>query len=156
MSFFTELFGSRHSDRRKRYIIEQVCQIAPRFSTDGGAGVNFDEQHCDWLMIPQYPLPERWKQRWTSLLIIFPEGYPDTPPLGFYLALQLGLKSGGRDGHVFEQGHHGAPTIPGWHWYCVFAQVQQAGGWKPAADPAESDNLWTFLNLVREALTNDE
>ena len=155
MSFLSNLLGVRQPDRRKRYIVEQICQIAPRF-TEGGSGVQFDEQNCDWLMIPQYPLPERWRQRWTSLLIIFPSSYPDTPPTGFYLNQDLGLKSGNQDGHLFDRGFHGAPTIPGWHWYCVLAQVQQGGGWKPAANPTEPDNLFTFLNLVREALTNDE
>ncbi len=143
------------SDRRKKYILTQVYQIAPRFSQDG-PGIEFDDRNADWLIIPKYPMPARWKQRWTSLLIVFPAGYPDTPPTGFYLNLRLGLKSGGRDGHLFTRAYHNAPDIKGWHWYCCLAQLRQSGGWQPAADPTEPDNLWTFLNMVREALTVDE
>jgi hypothetical protein len=29
------------------------------------------------------------------------------------------------------------------------------GAWRPQPDPGRPDNLWTFLNMVREALTND-
>jgi hypothetical protein len=86
-----QLFGRKKADQRRRFITEQVYQIAPRFSQDG-TGVHFDEENCDWLMIPRYPMPERWKQRWTSLLLVFPTTYPVTPPVGFYLRIRLGLK----------------------------------------------------------------
>jgi hypothetical protein len=33
--------------------------------------------------------------------------------------------------------------------------MQAPGAWSPKSDPHQSDNLWTFLTMVREALTND-
>ena len=148
---------SGRDDRRRRYITAQVEQIAPRFSEDG-IGVHYDVEHCNWVLIPKYPMPSRWKQRWTSLLIWFGTGYPDTPPTGFYLNIRAGLKSGGRDKHLFNRSFYDAPDLSaqGWFWYCVRANLQTAGGWQPADDPTASDNLWTFLNLCREALTVDD
>jgi len=142
--------------RRNRYIRSQVYDIAPRWSTDG-VGIQFDEQNCDWLMIPRYPLPERWAQRYSPLLIIFPSQYPDVPPTGFYLKAKLFSKTG-RDPHFFDRTYHDAPdlTAQGWWWYCVLARTDVVGGWKPSDDPLGSDNLWTFLNMVREALTTDD
>jgi hypothetical protein len=105
-------------------------------------------------------MPERWRQRWTKLMILFPAAYPDVPPTGFYLTVRARLKSGGMDKHLFKGGGYyaEAPDLSkdGWHWYCVHAQVQGAGGWKPSADPTSADNLYTFLNMAREALTTDD
>jgi Prokaryotic E2 family E len=146
-------------DRRTRYIQAQAYQLAERFSKDGGSGIQLDEQNYNWLIIPKYPMPERWRQRWTSLMILFPAAYPDVPPTGFYLTIRARLKDGGKDKHLFNGGgfYANAPDLSaqGWFWYCVHAQVQGAGGWQPSSDPAYPDNLFTFLNMVREALSTD-
>jgi hypothetical protein len=150
----------RRLDRRTRYIQSQALQLAERFSKDGGEGIQLDEEGYNWLIIPRYPMPERWRQRWTKLMILFPAAYPDVPPTGFYLTVRARLKSGGMDKHLFKGGgfYAEAPDLSkdGWHWYCVHAQVQGAGGWKPSADPTSADNLYTFLNMAREALTTDD
>jgi hypothetical protein len=152
--------GSERVDRRTRYIQAQALQIAQRFSKDGGEGIELDEQGYNWLVIPRYPMPERWRQRWTKLMILFPAAYPDVPPTGFYLTIRARLKSGEYDKHLFKGGgfYTDAPDLSkaGWHWYCVHAQMQGAGGWRPSTDPTSPDNLFTFLNMAREALTTDE
>lgn len=148
------LFGSQHVDRRKARIDNEVVMIAPRFAQTGG--ILYDEEHGDWLIIPRYPLPARWQQRWCKLLIVFPSAYPDTPPIGFYLNRHFQLKGGGADGHFTGQAYHGAPNLTGhgWYWYCV--QIPPgSGGWTPSADHRQTDNLWTLLNMVRESLSND-
>jgi hypothetical protein len=129
--------------------------IAPRFSSSGG--IFYDEQNKDWLMIPSYPLPKRWKERWCKLMIVFPNTYPETPPIGFYLNKKFHLKSGRRDNHLTGTAHDGAPdlTRQGWHWYCVRIDTDSQGGWQAVPDYTKPDNLWTFLNMVRESLTND-
>jgi hypothetical protein len=152
--------GDDREDRRTRYIRTQAYQLAERFSKNGGVGIQLDEEEFNWLIIPRYPMPERWRQRWTQLMILFPAAYPDVPPTGFYLTIRGRLKSGAKDGHLYKGGGYyaEAPDLSedGWHWYCVHAQVQVAGGWRPSADPAGPDNLFTFLNMAREALTTDE
>ncbi len=154
------LTKSARLDRRTRYIQSQAYQLAERFSKDGGQGILLDEEEYNWLIIPRYPMPERWRQRWTELMIRFPAAYPDVPPTGFYLKIRAGLKSGEKDGHLFRRGGYyaEAPDLSkdGWYWYCVHAQVQGAGGWRPSSNPAYPDNLYTFLNMAREALTADD
>jgi hypothetical protein len=147
-------------DRRTRYIRTQAYQLAERFSKDGGEGIELDEQEYNWLVIPRYPMPERWRQRWTRLKILFPAAYPDVPPTGFYLSIPARLKGGGQDKHLIKRGgiYADAPDLrdEGWFWYCIHAQVQGAGGWQPSSDPAYPDNLFTFLNMAREALSADD
>jgi hypothetical protein len=141
---------------RKLRIQSEVLMIAPRFADRGG--VDFDEANGDWLRIPRFALPERWQHRWAQLLIVFPQTYPVSPPLGFYLDKQFPLAHGGGDPHLTGYGAHGAPNLlaTGWHWYCVRPLSADRGGWRPSADYRAPDNLWSFLALVRDTLTNDE
>ncbi len=168
-SLFRGLFGSpseaprqdtalpgRHPVRsiRNERLLNEIMMIAPRFSQNGG--VYYDEHNFDWIMIPKYALPERWEERWCKLLIIPPAGYPSMPPIGFYLNQKFHLKTGGHDPHNTSTAYHGAPDLlhSGWHWYCVTV-ADGPGGWQPSVDYREKDNLWTFLNMARETLTND-
>jgi hypothetical protein len=142
------------SSLRNERLFNEIMMIAPRFSNVGG--IFYDEENCDWIMIPKYALPDRWEERWCQLLIVPPATYPETPPIGFYLNKRFRLRTGGADPHATGQAYHGAPNLlpGGWHWYCV-RTAEGAGGWKPTADYRQPDNLWTFLNMVRESLTND-
>src|SRR5262245_56766821 len=90
-------FGMSAKDRQKR-IYDEILLIAEHYSIYDG--VHFDEGNCDWLIIPKYPLPARWKDRWCQLLIVFPELYPVSPPTGFYLNKKFRLKDGGTDSHL--------------------------------------------------------
>jgi hypothetical protein len=145
---------SQRNDRRNDRVEKEILMIAPRFASSGG--IFYDDENKDWLMIPRYPLPERWEERWSKLMIIFPNTYPNTPPIGFYLNKKFNLKNG-QDNHFTGSAHHGAPDLlkQGWHWYCVTMKNDSQGGWNPSADHTKPDNLWTFLNMVRESLTND-
>lgn len=149
--------GHADGSRRNRRIDAEVGMIAPRFSRPPYHGVYYDEENRDWLVIPDYPLPARFSQRRCDLLIVFPEGYPDMPPIGFYLNQRFELNSGEHDPHATGKAYHGAPdlTEQGWHWYCVQLDMTARGAWRPMADHRQPDNLWTFLNMVRETLTND-
>lgn len=141
---------------RHTRIMSEVVMIAPRFAESGG--VYFDEENGDWLIIPKYPLPARWGERWCQLLVVFPALYPSTPPNGFYLNKRFPLAAGGADPHLTGAAYHGATNLltQGWHWYCVQVMEAAAGGWSPKPDYREPDNLWTFLALVRDTLTNDQ
>jgi hypothetical protein len=139
---------------RKYRIESEVLMIAEHYSIY--EGVFFDEENCDWLIIPKYPLPSKWKERWCQLLIIFPDVYPVSPPTGFYLNKKFKLKHGGYDSHLIGAAHYGAAdlTAQNWFWYCVTIE-NGPGGWRPSSDYRRSDNLWTFLSLIRDCLTND-
>ncbi|MBN1935635.1 MAG: hypothetical protein JW934_13285 [Anaerolineae bacterium] len=143
--------------RRNRRIDAEVLMIAKRFSRPPYQGIYYDDENRDWLIVPGYPLPARFRERHCDLLIVFPETYPETPPIGFYLNKPFVLHNGQFDPHATGKAYHGAPdlTEQGWHWYCVQMDMQASGAWTPHADPGQPDNLWTFLNMVRESLTND-
>jgi hypothetical protein len=149
-----QVFGSETSaGLRTTRIVNEVLMIAPYFSKH--EGVSYDEENADWLMIPKYPLPARWRERWCSLLIIFPEMYPVAPPIGFYLNRQFQLKSGAQDPHLVGYGAYTAPDLRahGWFWYCVKTADAAAGGWRASPDFRKPDNLWTYLTMIREVLS---
>jgi hypothetical protein len=149
--------GRAPSNRRNQRVDAEVLMIAQRFSHPPYQGIYYDDENRDWLVIPNYPLPTRFQERRCDLLIVFPETYPDTPPIGFYLNRKFNLQQGGHDPHLTSRAYHDAPdlTNQGWHWYCVQMDMRAPGAWRPRPDPGQPDNLWTFLNMVREALTND-
>ena len=154
---FAELRGGvRRSPECTARIRAEIHLVAPRFAKHDG--VDYDEANCDWLMIPSYPLPERrWRARFCKLMVIFPSAYPLTPPVGFFLNHKLTLRNGFHDGHLIGTGLHGAPDISAhqWFWYCVTVNEHARGGWHPSSHYDEPDNLHTYLDLVREVLTND-
>ena len=143
--------------RRNQRIDAEVHMIAQRYSRPPYTGVHYDDEGRDWLMIPHYALPDRFEERHCNLLIVFPETYPETPPLGFYLDKAVPLRAGRRDPHATGRAFYGAPDLldKGWHWYCVRMDMSAPGAWNPQPDPRQPDNLWTYLNMVREALSND-
>ena len=149
--------ASAPSRRRNQRIDAEVLMIANRFSRPPYHGVCYDEANRDWLVIPNYPLPSRFRARNCDLLIVFPETYPETPPIGFYLNQKFSLRDGRNDPHLTSAPYHGAPDLrdQGWHWYCVQMNMQAEGAWQPHADHRHPDNLWTFPNMVPEVLSND-
>src|SRR5262249_50794880 len=141
-------------NNRESRIYNEILMIAEHYSIY--EGVYCDEENFDWLIIPKYPLPAKWESRWCKLLIIFPAGYPITPPIGFYLNRKFKLKNGKADPHLTGSAHDGASDLlaQGWQWYCVRIPQNSAAGWQPSPDYREPHNLWTFLAMVREVLTN--
>jgi len=142
---------------RNRRIDAEMLMIARRFSQPPYHGIFYDDENRDWLVIPNYPLPDRFQERRCDLLIVFPATYPDTPPIGFYLNKRFQLRNGRYDPHATGKAYHDAPdlTEQGWHCYCVQMNMNAPGAWQPQADHQQPHKIWTFLNMVREALTND-
>ena len=137
---------------RNNRVYNEIMMVAPMFNNDGG--IRYDQTNYDWIIIPQYPLPAKWTDAYCQLLILFPNTYPYTPPIGFYLSKELQLYTGGSDPHLLQGVAHDAPEVPGWYWYCVTIQNEQ-GGWRASANYQQPDNLMTYLEMVRESLTND-
>ena len=145
------------TNRRNQRIDAEVQMIAARFSQPPYQGIYYDEVNRDWLVIPNYPLPARFRDRRCDLLIVFPETYPETPPIGFYLNKQFQLRGNRQDPHATGRAYYDAPDLldQGWYWYCVRMDMSAPGAWQPQPDHRKPDNLWAYLNMVREALTND-
>lgn len=149
----TPTFDGRRNALSKAIITEQVYDIAEHLFKQG---VEFDEDDANWLVVPDYFLPIRWKgiARTSPLLISFPMEYPRLPPVGFYLRASLPVSP---NGHFYDGAYHAANKAPlerNWKWYCVYidsehwkpARVKRAGDWK------RGDNLWHYLTLVAESL----
>jgi hypothetical protein len=140
--------GFGRSAHGKLVISEQVVDIAEHLFRQG---VQFDEDGADWLVVPDYPLPDNWRHiaRSTALLVVLPKEYPMLPPVGFYLPDDIPCA---HDSHLMSFAAHGASSAPireGWKWYCVFIEN---GAWRPQRNWRHGDNLFTYFTLIREAL----
>ena len=147
------LTGTPRSHQSKQIITEQVIDVADKLFKQG---VEFDEVDADWLVIPKYQLPSNWHHitnEPTAVMVLFPGDYPRLPPIGFYMPDGLPMA---HDGHFFKAAVHGASNAPiqvGWKWYCVYIHN---GAWRPSRNWRDGDNLWTYFQLIREALGNQE
>lgn len=133
--------------RRELFIKTQVASVAEVLGERHGQAVQLDV-NLRFVLIPCFFLPRRWGTRTTPILIWFPDQYPDIPPHGFYLSQRC------HGPHILRYNVYGdSPDLSdwGWNWYCVNPK-----GWRAHADPMEPDNLWTFLEVVRTSLTEDE
>jgi len=147
-------FGQRSSES-KNVIMEQVIDVAQNIFKNG---VEVDEENMDWVIFPNYVLPEIWgsSSKTTPLMIVFPTEYPRIPPIGFYIKGDIGESP---NGHVYNQAYHSAAKEPieaGWNWYCVYVNH---GSWSPkrvirGGEWKFGDNLYTYLTLISESLSS--
>jgi hypothetical protein len=135
-------------DRRSLYIKAQAASIAEVFGDRYGFPVQLDRK-LSLLFLPRFPLPPRWGERETPLLIEIPAAYPDIPPNGFFLSARC------NGPHVFSRVLHGGTTNfqhLGWNWFCVSCDR----GWRAGPSPLEPCNLWTFLRVVQTSFSVNE
>lgn len=146
------LFWGERTPQSRQIIREQVYEVAEHIFKDG---VDFDESCSNWVVFPKYNLPYAWKgiARSTKMMVVFPTRYPEIPPIGFYLKGDLPVAPGG---HFYDAAYHEAAKSPlqqGWKWYCVYVNP---GSWQPShRDWRRGDNLYTYLTLIKEALSNN-
>lgn len=94
-----------------------------------------------------------------KLLVLLPQGYPMTPPVGVYVDLPYKVSG---ESHLTGKGYHGAPTLTdkGWYWYCHamggFEARRSTQLWQPAAKPDQGHNLATVVAAARVALHGQE
>lgn len=115
-------------------------------------------QHGDelnWVLIPEYPLPDLFNKSHTNLMWNIPAGYPQTAPDDFFVDGDLKLKNGSNPPafNIGPNSSSGPAPIPGnWGWYSWHPQAQ----WKPNASIEKGDNLLTFLRSVNICLRGEE
>lgn len=134
--------------QRETYIKAQVASIAEVFGERYNLPVQLD-RGLEYLYLPRFPLPKRWGERETPLLIHIPREYPQVPPHGFFLSKKchgphVYSREMGKDSEDF--------SIYGWNWFCIYCDQ----GWKPGPSPLDPHNLWTFINAIRVSLTIEE
>jgi len=143
-------FGGTRNAQSKQLITEQVVELAEHVFR---SGVEFDEDHAHWMVVPKFILPPRWHSiaRSTPLMVAFPNEYPALPPIGFYMMAEIPISP---DGHFFQGVAHKAwaePIAHGWKWYCTYIHD---GAWQPSRNWRDGDNLFTYFHLIKEVLGN--
>lgn len=98
------------------------------------------KQHGMWYLIPQYPLPEGWNQKFVDVAFRIQPGYPSTPPYGFY------VPAGTRFKETLPNNYQEAISDPP-----PFAGAWGMFSWAPA-EWRPSDNLGAGFNLLNYAL----
>lgn len=114
-------------------------------------------EQLNWVLIPSYPLPNKYNKSHTSLLWIIPPGYPQTPPDDFFVDGDLSLRDGNKPPPALNLGANSssgpAPVAGNWSW---FSWHPESGRWRPAAEIEKGDNLSTFLRSVNICLRGEE
>src|SRR5688572_13054981 len=93
-------------------------------------------KHSDelnWVLIPEYPLPDLFNKSHTNLMWLIPPGYPQTAPDDFFVDGDLRFKNGSSPPafNVGPNSSSGSAPIPGdWGWFSWHPQAQ----WIPNAD----------------------
>ena len=66
-------------DHRKERILQEVSKISLR------CPVQIDDDNLNYIVVMKFPLGKNFSQSRTSLLIEIPSGYPQVPPIHFYM-----------------------------------------------------------------------
>jgi hypothetical protein len=120
----------------KERIVKEIELLRERYPN-----LQHGENH-DWVMIPNFPLPEGWNRRQTKLLFLIPPAYPHAPPDNFYA--ESGLKlSNGNPALNYNEGD-GVPI--GGAWGCFSWHAEK---WRPSDNIEDGDNLLTFIRAVK-------
>jgi len=105
-------------------------------------GPNFE-----WFSIKRWRLGAGWNVTDTPVLVLFPPGYPVTPPDNFYTRNDLSLAAGGEPGSTSRHITQAGRTWRQFSWHV------EAGDWKPHAEIVKGHNMLTFLEGVGRRLS---
>ena len=153
MKSLTEIDYRRN--RRATYLISQLLDYGEEKYRRDKLTIQLTKD-LRYVYIPDFSLPEIWKQRRVPLLIYIPESYPETPPIGFYIPHGTCLKSGRNHNHQVSTGMLGQPDLQslGWDWFCL--HLQNKSDWQPKDNPLKPHNFWSYINIIRLGLTYAE
>ncbi|MBU1726807.1 MAG: hypothetical protein KJ880_04175 [Candidatus Omnitrophica bacterium] len=98
-------------------------------------------QDYDWVMIPDFPLPEGYNRQSAKLMFLIPNTYPHTGPDCFYVDVGLRLGNGEMPSNYNE--HMSVPVGGAWGYFSWHPEI-----WQSADDINSGDNLLTFMRAV--------
>lgn len=100
------------------------------------------DSNLEWFIIKAWMLGPGWSMPETLVLVLFPPGYPVTPPDNFFTHNDLRLASGGQPANT-------SPNVGqvGRLWL-QFSWHVEPGNWKPHAEILKGHNILTFLEGV--------
>ena len=98
-------------------------------------------QNYDWIIIPDFPLPEGYNRTATKLLFLIPNTYPHTAPDCFYVETGLRLANGNLPSNYNEEM---SVPIPGpWGYFSWHPEI-----WQARDEIQKGDNLLSFIRVV--------
>ncbi len=100
----------------------------------------------DWFIIRRWQLGSGWSMAETPVLVLFPPGYPVTPPDNFYACNDLRLASGSQPGNTSPNVTQAGRTCLQFSWHV------EGGDWQPHAEVLKGHNMLTFLEGVARRL----
>lgn len=93
----------------------------------------------DWVLLPDYPLPDGWPQTATDVAFQIPAGLPGQPPYAFYAKGELSHEGRPLLNYSYPVG---AGTVPFPGTWGVFSWAPET--WLPAEHAADGANLVDF------------
>ena len=99
-------------------------------------------ENYDWILIPDFPLPDGLNRKQTKLLFLISSSYPHTAPDNFYVESGLKLSNG----NPIQNYSEGAGVPLGGSWGCFSWHAEQ---WHPSNNTEEGDNLLSFIRSVK-------
>jgi hypothetical protein len=99
-------------------------------------------QNYDWLMIPDFVLPEGYNKPATNLMFLIPHTYPHTSPDCFYV--ETGLRLGNGNLPLNYNEHMDVPVGGSWGYFSWHPEI-----WQAASQIEEGDNLLSFIKAVK-------
>ena len=133
-------------DYRDKRILQEASVIRMRYP------VKIDKDNLNYIMVKKFPLSRDYSQPTTSVFIEIPSGYPQVPPVHFYMKKSLTYK-GRCPTHYFKEDSrvfNNKLSHLGWGKYCLHIK----GSWRPSSNILDGDSLITFLELIKTVLDN--
>ncbi|HZP39488.1 MAG TPA: E2/UBC family protein [Methylomirabilota bacterium] len=104
------------------------------------------DPNFEWFIIKRWGLGRGWNVTDTPVLVLFPPGYPITPPDNFYTRNDLKLAAAGEPGNTSPNVNQAGRTWRQFSWHV------EAGDWRPHAEVLKGHNMLTFLDGVSQRL----
>jgi hypothetical protein len=98
-------------------------------------------ENYDWVLIPDFPLPEGWSRKEIKLLFLIPSSYPHAAPDNFYVETGLRVNNGSMPSNYSE----GTGVPIGGAWGCFSWHPEH---WQASSKIQEGDNLLSFMKAV--------
>src|SRR2546427_6728397 len=105
------------------------------------------DPNYDWFVIRRWQLGSGWNTGETPIFVVFPLGYPVTPPDNFYARNDLRLAAGGQPGNTNPNATQAGRTWLQFSWHVG------GGDWRPHAEILKGHNMLTFLEGVSRRLS---
>ena len=100
-----------------------------------------------WVLIPDYIIPRGfgWNKESIPLVVQFLDGFPGTPPYGFYVPSDI--LNNNEVPESFQQKANNVPYFPG-EWAMFSWQLEE--GWFASADLESGSNMAMFVRSIIE------